>query len=175
MAFPRAAGPDRNKVPNSPYQITSVDEQDRLRIPPADLASVAQHALEVEGATRAILEIVLVDDSKISELHLRFMGDPTSTDVITFPHDDEFHSGDTPVSTEEGLQTVQGEIVISTETAVRQSQEHDTHAEYETLLYVVHGVLHLLGYDDHEEEQFKVMALRQSQILDSWWSQHRGR
>lgn len=73
------------------------------------------------------VSVVLVSDKRIAGIHRRFMDDPTPTDVITFDH---------------------GEIVISTETAKRQARKFRTSLEDELRLYLVHGLLHLCGFDD---------------------------
>src|SRR3954471_16970524 len=71
--------------------------------------------------------VVLVSDHRMAEVHGRFMNDPTPTDVITFDH---------------------GEILISTETAKRQARQFGTSFVQELRLYLVHGLLHLSGFDD---------------------------
>ena len=71
--------------------------------------------------------VVLVSDKRIAEIHRRFMNDPAPTDVITFDH---------------------GEIVISAETAKRQARQFGTSLAHELRLYLVHGLLHLSGFDD---------------------------
>lgn len=71
--------------------------------------------------------VVLVSDKRIAEIHRRFMDDPTPTDVITFDH---------------------GEIVISAETAKRQARQFSNSLAHELRLYLVHGLLHLSGFDD---------------------------
>lgn len=143
--------------------ISIVDQQDRLVLEPDRLRSLVHHVLRSEDRPGEGVELVFVDDATISELHQRFMGDPTPTDVITFP------SGDEPSSTEDGGPTVLGEIVVSTDTAARQAAEHGTSIEYETFLYVTHGILHLVGYDDLEEADAEIMARRQIEILEAWW------
>jgi probable rRNA maturation factor len=73
------------------------------------------------------VEVALVSDKRIAEIHRRFMNDRTPTDVITFQH---------------------GEIVISVETAKRQAREFGTSLDHELRLYLVHGLLHLHGFED---------------------------
>ncbi len=73
------------------------------------------------------VSVVLVSDRRMTELHRRFLGQATPTDVITFQH---------------------GEIFVSTETARRQARRFGTSAEHELRLYIVHGLLHLFGLDD---------------------------
>lgn len=90
------------------------------------------------------VEISLVSDSEIARVHGEFLQDPTPTDVITFHH---------------------GEILISTETAARQAVEHGQTFDHEIALYLVHGLLHLAGWDDHEPNEAREMAQTQERIL----------
>ncbi len=91
-----------------------------------------------------IIEISLVSDETIAKVHGDFMGDPTPTDVITFQH---------------------GEILISLDTARRQAAENGEPYEREVLRYMVHGLLHLAGWDDREEAERKEMHRVQEMIL----------
>ena len=90
------------------------------------------------------IEITIVDDADIARVHGDFLDDPTPTDVITFHH---------------------GEILISADTALRQGREHEQSLDHETALYLVHGLLHLAGWDDHEETEARDMARLQEGIL----------
>lgn len=92
----------------------------------------------------AEVEITIVDDTDIARVHGDFLDDPTPTDVITFHH---------------------GEILISADTAERQGREHKHPFDHEIALYLVHGLLHLAGWDDHEPEEAREMAKRQEAIL----------
>jgi probable rRNA maturation factor len=78
---------------------------------------------------RAEIGVLVVSDRKIADLHRRFMKIAGPTDVITFQH---------------------GEILISAETAQRQAAAFGTSLEHELRLYLVHGLLHLHGFDDHD-------------------------
>ncbi len=100
--------------------------------------------------------LCFVDDEAISALHQQFMDDPTPTDVITFPLE----------TVVEG--SLDGEIVVSTETALREAPRHQLAAEEEVRLYIVHGLLHLLGYDDLDEPGQKTMNRLQQGLLDRW-------
>ncbi len=94
------------------------------------------------------LDIALVDDAAIAGVHGRFLDDPTPTDVITFDH---------------------GEILVGVETAARQAAEHDEPLERELLRYMVHGLLHLAGHDDHEEAARQRMIAAQERIVAELW------
>ena len=66
------------------------------------------------------------------------------------------------------LGPLEGEIVISSETAIRQADDHQTTPLTELHLYVIHGLLHLTGFDDLEEADFKEMEAAQEAYLSSW-------
>lgn len=95
------------------------------------------------------IEAVLVDDAEITRIHGEFLDDPSATDVITFDYG------------------VSGEIVISVETAERQSAEFGTEFEREVALYLIHGILHLCGYEDAVEEERNRMSRLQEELLEA--------
>ncbi len=90
------------------------------------------------------VEITLVSDADIARVHADFLDDPTPTDVITFHH---------------------GEILVSADTALRQGAEHHQPLNLELALYIIHGLMHLGGWDDHEPGEAAEMAARQTAIL----------
>ena len=102
------------------------------------------------------LSIALVDDATIAQIHNDFMGDPSPTDVITFPADPTMETA--------------GEIVVSVDHARRRSEELGEPFSRELSLYLVHGWLHLAGYDDHEaEDQRRIRGAEQTalRIIDA--------
>jgi len=123
---------------------------------PAWLADLGQHALPFcltlakPGASVLAdltdIEVTLLSDREIALVHGEFLSDPTPTDVITFHH---------------------GEILISVETAERQAVDHGHNqpVPHEIALYLVHGLLHLAGWDDHDPAEAAQMAAHQEQIL----------
>ncbi|MGA1203861.1 MAG: rRNA maturation RNase YbeY [Planctomycetota bacterium] len=134
------------------------DRQELLGIDPTAVDSLVRFVLREEEASGTV-EVVFVDDAEIADLHLRFLAVEGPTDVITFP---------LPADEAEPGSTLLGEIVVSTETAIRQAPEYGNEPLQEALLYVVHGVLHLLGYDDHDEDEAERMAERQQLLLGAW-------
>ncbi len=94
------------------------------------------------------VEVSIIDDQEIADVHLRFMDIPGATDVITFDH---------------------GEIHISIETARSQSVEYGNDYKRELVLYMIHGLLHLAGYGDATEEEFTKMDELQQSILNEVW------
>ena len=91
------------------------------------------------------IHVVLVSDRRMATLHRRFLSQSGPTDVITFEH---------------------GEIFISTETARRQARQFDNPLFRELQLYVVHGLLHLHGFDDRREGDRRRMKATQEKILN---------
>lgn len=96
------------------------------------------------------VEISIVDDAAIDQVHRDFMDIPGATDVITFAH---------------------GEIVISSETAQSYGSEFGNSFEKELMLYIIHGLLHLSGHEDAEEGERTEMERIQSEILSQVWSE----
>ena len=94
----------------------------------------------------AEIDVVLVSDKRIAQIHRQFMNEPGPTDVITFQH---------------------GEIVISVETAKRQARQYGATVEHELRLYVVHGLLHLQGFDDKTAAGAAEMKRVQEQLVRS--------
>jgi probable rRNA maturation factor len=127
------------------------NRQRTIAVDRASLARFAVRALPLCAAgsghgLTALKEVnvVLVSDHKISELHRRFMQIAGPTDVITFQH---------------------GEIFISVETARRQAAAYGTSLEHELRTYLVHGLLHLHGFDDRAPVARRRMQRVQERIV----------
>lgn len=102
------------------------------------LAELARETLREEGLDHAELSLSFVADTEIADLHERFMHEPGPTDVLSFPLDDVDEDGT----------RILGDVVVAP--AVAAGNNPDDPAG-ELRLLVVHGILHLLGYD-HEED-----------------------
>ncbi len=132
---------------------------ERLRI-------VARAVLQTEdptGAGPSELTLVLTDDAGIQSLSRDFLGSDLPTDVLAFANLED--SGPFVAAPEGGAYL--GDVIISYPRAVVQAQEHGHSPEQELNLLVVHGILHLLGYDHADEEDKASMWARQDAILDS--------
>jgi probable rRNA maturation factor len=95
------------------------------------------------------VSIALVNDTTMSDLHIRFMNLPGPTDVLTFPLDDNSN----------------GEIVICVPEAARRAKEHGSTVRNELILYAIHGLLHLCGMDDRTQRGFERMHRMEDEIL----------
>jgi probable rRNA maturation factor len=117
-----------------------------------DLADLARRVLRAEGVADGELSVTLVTEEEIAELHNRYMGEPEATDVLSFPQDEG--------SAGNGQPRILGDVVICPAVASRQNADLDA----ELRLLLVHGILHLLGYDHEEEEQRREMWDRQEAL-----------
>lgn len=97
-----------------------------------------------------------VTKEEICQLHADFFNDPTPTDCITFPIDDEEQQG----------YRMLGEVFVCPQVALESIAEFKTTLSEELSLYVVHGLLHLLGYDDLEEEDLKAMRNEENRCIE---------
>lgn len=121
---------------------------------------------------RAQINMALVDDARIQSINESFLQHEGPTDVITFDLRDEPSalgdaSSSLPDRTPPALGDIDGEIVISVETAMRESKQRGHSVDAEVALYAVHGTLHLLGYDDHSEEESQRMHAMEDVILST--------
>ena len=97
-----------------------------------------------EAVLPAEVEITLLGEAAIAKVHGEFLDDPTPTDVITFEH---------------------GEILIGVPIAAANARKFRHPADHEVALCAIHGLLHLLGYDDLTEKEKVIMHARQEEIL----------
>lgn len=114
------------------------------------------------------LSLVITDDRHIRELNRRFRGVDAPTDVLAFPLEREGERGEEESSfivAAEASAPYLGDVVISYPRAVLQAQEYGHSLERELSLLIIHGVLHLLGYDHADEEERARMWARQDDIL----------
>jgi probable rRNA maturation factor len=100
------------------------------------------------------MSLALVGDARMSKLHAQFMGIPGPTDVLTFPLDEDARG-----------RVTAGEVVVCVPEALRRAKEHKERPERELLLYALHGMLHLCGYDDRTAADFRRMHRTEDKIL----------
>lgn len=104
----------------------------------------------------------LARSEEISHLHAMFFGDPTDTDVMSFPSGDDLASVDGYL----------GDIAISLDVAAVQAAEQGHTLTREVAFLALHGLLHLLGHDDASESERTAMLDRQAQLLSSYEAKH---
>lgn len=141
-------------------QVTSHREPE-----PLDLGAferLAEFVLRLEDAPEAVeLSLALVDVDEMAELNGRYRGKEGPTDVLSFGCDDPC-----PVDSDEPITL--GDVVIAPEIAEEQARELGTTVEQEFNLLLVHGILHLLGYDHEDDEDAAVMQEREQALLAAY-------
>jgi len=130
------------------------DLQRRVRIPRRRILRTARRALRDLGRPGAGVHLTFVDDARIRRLNARYLRHRRPTDVLAFPLEAPGPSG------------LWGEVVVSAETARRQARHLRIPVALELDLLVVHGLLHLAGYDDGEPREARLMHQREREMLE---------
>ena len=114
-----------------------------------NIAGIVDFVLAKEAAKGfKELSVTLVEEDEIARLNEEFRGKPSSTDVLSFPCDDE----------------IMGDVVICPQVAARQCAEFGNTTEEEIYQLLIHGLLHLLGYDHIDDKDYEIMRLREAEI-----------
>lgn len=127
-----------------------------LRAPGVDapvrwLTSNFRAAAGLLGLTRGEIALRLVGDAEMAELHGRYKGDPTTTDVLTF----DLSQGD----------DLCVQLMLCVDQARREADRRGHELRHELLLYAIHGLLHCLGHDDADPEAAAEMHAREDDLL----------
>ncbi len=140
-------------------------EEDLTSLP---VEALSLFALKAEGKPEnSEVSITFVTDDEIAALNEEYRGKPGPTDVLSFECDnldDEFAP---PAGFEDDIYQL-GDIIIAVDVAERQTEEFGTTFEEEISLLLVHGLLHLCGYDHIEDVEAEVMEAREAEILTAW-------
>lgn len=126
---------------------------DTVEIDRGRMRAIARAVLEGEGVTDYEISLAFVDDPTIHRLNHRYLQHDEPTDVLSFP------------LTDPGAKKLSGELVIGAEVAQARAREHGHDLQAELGLYVIHGLLHLCGYDDHEPSDAEAMRGRERHYL----------
>ena len=122
----------------SPVQIYFKNSQKDLAVSSSSVKKLVHSLLKKLKVECDEISLHFVTTRKISELHADFFNDPSTTDCITFPIDDDTITG----------YRVLGEVFVCPKTAITYASSKGKDPYEETSLYIVHGILHLLGLDD---------------------------
>lgn len=129
------------------------------RVDVEDLREIALRVLEEEHVDAGELTVVITDEKTVQELNRTYRGVDAPTDVLSFPF------GEEEVLPEEEAPPYLGDVIIALPVAEAQARRYGHPLQEELRLLVVHGVLHLLGYDHATEEEEARMWQRQERIL----------
>lgn len=144
--------------------VVAVDEQQDVSVDVTRWRALATAALQAEGVAAGELNLIFVDEREMHALNRVHMGEDRPTDVLSFPLDG---TAEAPVG-----EPLIGDVVVCPSYAARQAPEHagtkghSGSLEDELALLVVHGVLHVLGWDHADDEQTRAMQAREAVLLE---------
>lgn len=139
-------------MPPSPFTIEVSNQQTKHRLQVRKLKEIVRTILQNEDVASAEISIAIVDDPTMHALNRQYLNHDYPTDVLSFVlHSDE--------------ERLEGEIIVSADTAASACAEYGWSAFEELSLYVIHGTLHLVGYDDHRPRDRKEMRAKETEYL----------
>ena len=129
-------------------------------VPTAEMVSLMTHAMNaLKLNPECDLNISFVEDDYMTELHIKWMDEPGTTDVLSFPMDMPEEPGDV---------VTLGDIVISPVVAAAQALTQGHSTEHEMYILATHGLLHIIGYDHADSADEKIMFELQEKIVTDW-------
>ena len=129
-------------------------------VPTTEITSLMTHAMNaLELNPDCDLNIAFVEDDYMTELHIKWMDEPGTTDVLSFPMD---------MPEEPGQAVTLGDIVISPVVAAAQALQQGHSTEHEIYILATHGLLHIIGYDHADIADEKIMFELQEKIVTDW-------
>lgn len=141
-----------SKLPESPRFQIDVCNQTDIHVDFDRLAKAVREVLSMADVSKATISVAVVDDETIHGINREFLNHDYPTDVLSFPLERNLDQG-----------ILKGEILVSIETAAENAAEYQWSTDDELLLYVIHGSLHLIGYDDHNEADR--LSMREAEVL----------
>ncbi len=140
-------------------EVSLYDHQKDMSIKPDQVPEIVTQVVANENQTAHEASVYFITDDEMRAMHLTHFNDPSPTDCISFPMDDS----------NEKHYRVLGEVFVCPKTALLYAKKHQQDPYRELTLYLVHGLLHLMGYDDIEEEdrlKMRQAEARQMELLE---------
>ena len=151
--MPESNIPD-NKPRNVPGHCITVTNETNEAFDEELIKRAAEHVVGEVELNKCQISIAIVDDDIIHELNRKYLEHDYPTDVLSFPLEHDLPAG-----------ILAGEIVVSADTANVNASEYGWEPQKELTLYVIHGCLHLIGYDDHSENDRSEMRAAEQRVL----------
>ena len=142
------------------FRIDITDDQSTLQFDAERLRAAIGLVLADAGVSTGAVSVAVVDDPAIHRLNRKFLEHDYATDVLSFLLE---RAGD----------HLEGEVIVSSDTAKRSAAQFGWTPENELLLYVIHGTLHLVGYDDSQPDLLAEMRRQQQHYLSHFGLQPR--
>lgn len=175
---PFSPSPDADDDGDAAARVQLILETDDCDPPAAGYVdAMLEKVLDHLGLDDACVNLMIVDDEAMSAYHLQYSNVPGTTDVLTFDmrpqetdedaddFEDEFPGGELPGANFRG--GVEGDLLLCMDEAARQAAKRGHLVRDELLLYAVHGLLHLLGEDDHDDDAYDRMHAREDELLQA--------
>ena len=144
-----------------------IDKEFKRQVKSTWLKSIVRQIQKAENvAANSDMALVITGDEKIQELNLKYLAEDRPTDVLSFPMNEQLDNAPVFINVPDG-KTYLGDIIISYPTAVKQAAEHNHTVSREITILLIHGILHLLGYDHDIPRRKQAMKNRESAILKS--------
>lgn len=137
--------------------VTVSNQQEDLALDANKVSPIVEALVRFEGIEADEISINFVGKEEICRLHKEYFGDPSFTDCISFPIDAEPN----------GHYRLLGEVFVCPLAAIEYASRSKSDPYDETLLYLIHGFLHLAGYDDIEEEERLMMREAEKRHLEN--------
>ena len=144
-----------------------IDAEYKKQVKAARLKKLARAIQSAENVSpKSEMSLVITGDEQIHALNLKYLEEDRPTDVLSFPMNEQLSSEPAFVSGPDGKLHL-GDIIIAYPTAARQAAEHNHSVEREITILLIHGILHLLGYDHDIPQRKDPMNRREAAILKS--------
>lgn len=152
------------------FEIDISSSQDMLSIDVRGLTRAIERALQIEHVASAVLSVTVVDNKAIHQINREHLQHDYPTDVISFQLDFAFNadaSQDASAELRAAGAMIEGEIIASAEMAADMASSGQWTAMNELTLYVIHGLLHICGYDDLTPKEKAIMRTRERAVLNA--------
>lgn len=143
-------------MPNVQLNLRISSTQNAVRVPRQKIRQLVELVARQERQPLAEVDIALVNSEQMAQMNYQYLRHRGDTDVLSF----DLSDGQTP--------GICAQLVICGDVAARQGPLHGTSAQRELLLYVVHGLLHMMGYDDQTIRGAAAMHAREDELLDEF-------
>lgn len=135
-------------------QIYVFNQQKDLSIKKPQIKQLVNQVIAFEGHDYGEVSVYFVPTNAICELHQQYFNDPSSTDCISFPLEDESHQ-------------MLGDVFVCPATAIQYAKKKGLDPYHELSLYIVHGLLHLMGYDDLNPKDKRKMRQAEKRHIEN--------
>ncbi len=141
-------------------KVLITNEQSQYEVDCEQLRAAVVGVVDEAEITKGEVSLAIVDDATIHTLNVQYLQHDYPTDVISFV-------------LEQAAGHLEGEVIVSAEMAATVAQEYGWSTQHELLLYVIHGTLHLVGYDDKDPQQKIEMQAAERRHLQRFSIEHR--